>query len=103
MGNTEYSATGLWTVDSTGTPIAAGKRILIDKIIYFPSAVNDDLVIHDSAGVRAIRLKAGASDISPVHVDFGVEGRPLNGLIIATIDGTSTADIYLRLRKTGIL
>lgn len=102
MSNTEYSATGIWTIDETGTPISAGNRILIDKVIYFPSAVNDDLVIQNAAGTRAIRLKAGASDISPIHVDFGLEGRALNGLKIATIDG-GEADIYLRIRTTGVL
>jgi hypothetical protein len=42
----------------------------------------------------AITMKAGASDISPVHLDFGPYGRRFENLILQTIDG-GTAYFYL--------
>jgi len=38
------------------------------------------------ATVNSIVLKAGASDASPIHVDFGVKGRRFPNLTLETID-----------------
>ncbi|MCK4829687.1 hypothetical protein KA005_78915 [bacterium] len=93
-GNAYKSTTNLWVVDSTGTLNEGGVTIV--KIIYIPSAVNDDLILDDNADNTAIVLKAGASDVSPIHVDFGEKGRALPSLKVNTIDG-GTAYIYFRI------
>jgi len=94
MSNTYKSTTKLWVVDETGTLNAGGVTIV--KIIYIPSVAADDLVLDDDADNTAIVLKAGASDASPIHVDFGEKGRKLPSLKVKTIDG-GTAYIYFRI------
>jgi len=42
----------------------------------------------------ALVLKAGASDASPIHVDFGPQGKAFENFILETIDG-GTVHVYL--------
>lgn len=48
------------------------------------------------ATVSSIVLKAGASDASPIHVDFGDKGRRFPNLTLETIDH-GTVYVYLRI------
>ena len=96
MSNTYVSATYLWTVDSTGNLETEG--CTVTRVIYFPSAVNDDFQLTDTSDNLAIPLKASASDTSPVHIDLTGEhggGRRLPSLKVGTIDG-GTAYVFLR-------
>lgn len=94
MGNSFKSTTKLWVIDSTGTLNAYG--VTITEVVYVPGAVNHDLVLTDNADNEAIVLKAGPSDVSPVHISFGEKGRKLPSLKVGTIDG-GTAYIYFRI------
>jgi len=93
-------ATGekVWTLDTVAVIKAVNVPVLVRKVVFFPALKDDDVVIQEygnTAVLRmAIRLKAGASDASPVSLDFGSEGRILNGFKLSTIDGGSV-DIYL--------
>ena len=93
MGNSFKSTTKLWVVDQTGT-LETG-TCFITKIIYIPSAAGNSFELDDNADNAAIYLKAGASDASPIHVDFGVYGRRLPSLKVKTISA-GTAYVYLR-------
>lgn len=94
MSNAYKSTTNLWVIDETGTLNTGGVTVI--RVIYFPSAVDDDLIITDNADNEAIVLKAGASDTSPVHLPMEDGGRKLPSLKIGTIDG-GTAYIYFRI------
>lgn len=92
--NTYLSATKLWICDSTGS--LTTDTVYVTHVVYFPAAVDNDLIITDGSDNNLIVLKAGASDTSPVHISFAAEdGRKAVGLKIGTIDG-GTAYIYLR-------
>jgi len=86
MANTYVQSTRLWKLDTVGEVVPAGV-VIIESVIYFPSSVNDDLVLQDAPGNDAIILKAGASDISPIRWPSEPGGLRLNGLKVATIDG----------------
>ena len=43
---------------------------------------------------NAVVLKAGASDASPITVDYGLQGKAFENLILETIDG-GTLYLYL--------
>jgi len=48
------------------------------------------------ATTTAVVLKAGPSDVSPIHLDFGPSGRVFPNLALETIDG-GTAYVYMRI------
>ena len=97
MANTFNGDTLTWEVTETAsltTEAAQFKNPKIRKIVYIPSAADDDLVFQTGGSVNAIVLKAGASDASPIHVDFGEKGKRVAGIKCSTIDG-GTAYVYL--------
>lgn len=87
-----------WNLDTGAVIVACGTPVIVRKIVFYPAAVSDDVLIQDystSAVLQtAIRIKAGPTDASLVSLDFGPEGRLLNGFKLATIDGGSV-DIYI--------
>lgn len=99
MANTFNDETLTWEVTETGTLVSITaasqfKRPTIRKIIYVPTTKGHDLVFQDSNSVNAIVLKAGATDASPIHVDFGERGKRVTGIQCTTID-SGTAYVYL--------
>jgi hypothetical protein len=90
----------LWSfTTATGGDIkGAGTEVIVRKVVYFPNAIDDDVVIqeYDSSGVArsAIVLKANHAAAEPLSLDFGVSGRRLNGFNLSTIDG-GTLYVYL--------
>lgn len=99
MANTFNGATLTWEVTETGalTAITAAsqfKNPKIRKIVYIPDNSDDDLVFQTGGSVNAIVLKAGATDESPIHIDFGEKGKRVAGIKCSTIDG-GTAYVYL--------
>lgn len=96
MGNTFYTTTNLWVVDSTGdlntTPV------VVMAVIYVPGDVDHDLIISDTSDNPAIVLKAGATDASPICFNFHPYGREYLNLKCHTIDG-GTAYIYLKDKR----
>jgi len=94
MSNTYNSRTNIWTVDTAGQ-ILNIRPVAVEKVIYFPTAVDQVLILTDKYNGRAIKLKAGALDASPVHLSFAsTSGRKLPNLKVGQIDG-GEADIYL--------
>jgi len=98
MGNSFISETQIWTVDSTGTLNTGGVTVM--KVILWPSAVSDDLVLTDNADNEAISLKASPSDTSAVQIDFGPDGRRLPSLKVGTIDNGPTTKATIYFKKT---
>ena len=93
MANSYKTTTNLWVVDEIGLLNVRG--VTVERVVYFPSTAGDDLILTDKNDNEAIVLKAGASDISGVHLSFGdVAGRKMPSLKVGTIDG-GTAYIYL--------
>lgn len=88
----------LWICDTAAILAAVGVSVTVRKVIYFPAAVDNDILFQEysSAAVlrTAFKLKAGPSVVLPLEIDFGPNGREFNGLKLATIDGGSV-DIYL--------
>jgi hypothetical protein len=82
-----------WTLDTVAVINAVGVSTIIRRIVYYPAAVGDDAVIQEyssaAALVDAMSIKAGPSDISPVTIDWGTEGRRFNGFKLSVIDGGS--------------
>jgi hypothetical protein len=95
MANIYHSDTQLWVCDEVGLLVATGIQVVIIEIIYFPSAINDDLIIQNGAGVDAVILKAGASDTSPIRWSGPMK---INGLKIGTIDGGKVTIRYYDMR-----
>ena len=95
--STYNTSTNMWEVDGTDTFEGFARTVIINRIIYIPSAAGDELVFQDTADSQnAIVLKAGASDASPIHLDLSTEGgRRVNGLKCTTIDG-GTAYVYFK-------
>ena len=93
MSNDVTSNERLWVLDTASATalVAAGTHVVIRKLYLIPNAVSDDVVIkeHNYAGsqVVAMVLKANAGSADPVDVDFGPDGRELNGMALTTIDG----------------
>lgn len=81
----------LFKLDTVGVIKAAGVPVYVRKIVYFPAAVSDDAVIQEytltGSLVDTIAIKAGPSDASGVTLDFGPEGRRLNGFKLSVIAG----------------
>ena len=103
MANVFNEHTMLWTVTETGKlsaaePTASAASLLnpiIGDLIFVPAVVGDNVTIQDGTAVEdAIILKAGASDISPVHKSFRPQGRRITNPDCTVIDG-GTLYVYL--------
>lgn len=89
-----------WSLTDAGVIAADKVRVCVRKLVYFPAAVDNDVVIQEyseaTPGVlrNAIVLKANHAAAEPLALDFGITGRNLNGFKLETIDG-GTLDVYL--------
>jgi hypothetical protein len=94
MGITHNTATNMYTCTTPAGSLFTTPRVL-ERIIYVPSAADDDLVFKDkSGGTDMIVLKAGASDASPIQINWP-EGKHVPGMYMNAIDG-GTAYVYLK-------
>lgn len=88
----------LWTLTDEAVIVASGTQVIVRKVVFVPAAIDDDVVIQEysSVGVArdAIVLKAGHVDTGPVALDFGPNGRRLNGFNLSLIDA-GTLYVYL--------
>jgi hypothetical protein len=86
-----------WILDTAATIETQGTILVVDKMIWYPNATNDDLIVHDgAANVKwVVRATAGA----PNNESFGAEKfegpEDFDGFIVATIDG-GTLYVYAR-------
>jgi len=91
----------IWIMDTVAVVADAGEEIIVRKLVFTPAVIDDDILIQeygpDAALRTAIKLKANHTDINLVTLDWGQQGRRLNGFKLATIDG-GTLDVYLGLK-----
>jgi hypothetical protein len=88
----------LWILDTVATIIAVGEEVTVRKIVYHPAAIDNAITIQEygSDGVlrTAMRLAANHTDVNLVALDWGPEGRSLNGFRLSAISAGSL-DVYL--------
>ncbi len=90
-----------WQLDTAAVIVAAGTPVIVRKLVFAPAAIDNDIVIQEylsnSATLdEAIILKANHTDINLVSLDFGPEGRQLNGFKLSTI---SAGTLYVYIGK----
>ena len=88
----------LWRLDTAGVIVAVGTQVIVRKVVFVPGAIDDDVIIQeylpDGTLDSAIILKANHTDVNLVSLDFGRDGRKLNGFKLSTIDA-GTLHVYL--------
>ena len=90
----------LWSLTDVAVINAVGIQTIVKKLIFVPAAIDDDFIIQEYAPTQAgalrsaIVLKANHTDVNPISIDFGRNGRKLNGFKLSTIDG-GTLYVYL--------
>lgn len=95
MAITFNETTNMYTCDSGTTGVLSAVSVVLERIIFVPNAADDDLVfIPASGGEDMIVLKAGASDASPINIDWP-EGKHVPKIYLKTIGG-GTCYVYLR-------
>lgn len=124
--NTNATISGAGTITATTTThlpsaiaigyifeiyVSGGTADNYGKKLVETAGDDDDVVIYEDdwdtegpynycwrtfATTTALVLKAGPSDVSPIHVDFGPSGRIFPNLTLDTIDG-GTVYVYLRI------
>ncbi len=81
----------LHILDTAAVTVAIGTTVIVRKIVYFPAAASNAATIQeygaDAVLRTAIYIKAGPSDASAVTLDFGDNGRGLNGFKLSAITG----------------
>ena len=91
----------LWTNTRGGAPSHTIGPKYVQRLVFYPTAKDDDIIFQENTTTEtAFSLKAGASDASPVTLDFSAEnggrGRRFVGLKCSTFDGlTSTAELFI--------
>lgn len=79
-----------WKLDSVAVITAIGVPVIVRKLVFAPGAIDDDVIIQeylpDGTLDEAIIIKANHTDVNLVSLDFGPEGRQLNGFKLSTID-----------------
>ncbi len=89
----------LWILDTAGEIQAAvGVAVIVRKIVFFPAAVSNSATIQEYSPAAVLRtaivIKAGPTDAIPVSLDFGDEGRLLNGFKLSAITA-GTLYVYI--------
>lgn len=87
-----------WSLTDVAVIAALGTEVTVRKVVFYPAAVDDDFTIQeygpDGALRTAIKGKANHTDVNLVSLDFGREGRKLNGFKLAVIDA-GILEVYL--------
>jgi hypothetical protein len=102
MANVFNKTSMLWKVDTAETLVTKAPGMntaYVSKVVMIPNAANDAITFQNSAGEDSIYLKAGATDTSPVHIDFSNEnsgrGRRVYGLTCSALSTSVVAYVYL--------
>lgn len=95
----DISAPHLWKLDAAEVVVAAGTKVFVRKVVFWPAVDTDDLILREYLGDNttlkdAIIMKGNLATLVPVEIDFGREGICFNGLTVGTIDGGS-AYLYI--------
>jgi len=97
MANALKKATMLWIVDTAGSLTTFTEQVWVEKIYYVPNAANDAITFQNTGSDDAIYLKAGATDATPVEINFNGKGRRVNGLKCSALSSSSKAYVYFNL------
>ena len=88
-----------WILDTAATITAAGTKVIVNKMLWFPAAADDDLIVHD--GNANIKWKVRATAGAPNHESFGAERfdgpEEFDGFILNTIEGDAGGTLYVYL------
>ena len=88
----------LWRLDTVAVIVAVGTPVIVRKVVFVPAVIDDDVIVQeylpDGTLDSAIILKANHTDVNLVALDFGSDGRKLNGFKLSVIDG-GTIHVYL--------
>lgn len=99
MSNAFRKSTMVWEVDTVATLVAVApglNSVWIKRIVYVPNTAGNSITFQSGSDENAIVLKAGATDTSPVTIDFDGLGRHINGLhCSARSEATDKAYVYL--------
>ena len=88
-----------WILDTAATIVASGTRVVVNKMLWYPKAADDDLIIKDgAANVKwVVRATAGA----PNKESFGAEQfngpEEFDGFELDTIEGDDGGTLYVYL------
>lgn len=97
MGN-DTKNPRFWILDKKEVLAPIGSPVIIRKIVYYPDSIDDNCTFqeYDNGGVLrdAVHLKASHTNIEPVSIDFGDQGRAFNGLKLSSIDH-GTVEVYI--------
>lgn len=79
-----------WVLDTAGEVLATGNKIKIRKLVYWPNAADNDVLVQDAVGGRIwkarAKVPAGSTNdaIAELTKDFG--GAWFDGFDLETID-----------------
>jgi hypothetical protein len=86
-----------WSLDTAGVIVACGTPVKVRRFVFEPAAASQVAVIqeYDPAGslMNAHRIPAGASDASPVTINW-VPSWQFNGFKLSSITG-GTLYVYI--------
>jgi hypothetical protein len=102
----DISAPHLWKLDAAEVVVAAGTKVFVRKVVFWPAVNTDDLILREYLGDNttlkdAIIMKGNLANLQPVEIDFGREGIALNGLTVGTIDG-GAAHVYISRARSRV-
>ncbi len=90
-----------WILDTAATILAAGTVVVVDQMLWYPAAADDDLIVHD--GAANVKWKVRAMSGAPNDESFGAERfkgpEEFDGFILNTIEGDSGGTLYVYMRK----
>jgi hypothetical protein len=88
----------LWILDTVAVIKAVGNDVIVRKIVFHPAAIDNLVNIQEYSSEGVLRLgiclAANHSDINLVALDFGSEGRRLNGFKLSVLTA-GVLDVYL--------
>jgi hypothetical protein len=88
-----------WVLDTAAEIKAISVQTNVKKLVLIAAAANDAATIQEYsiAGslIQAAYIKAGATDATPVVLDFGHEGRNFNGFKMSAITAGAALHVYL--------
>ena len=94
----DVTSSVVWVLETAAVIKATGNRVVVRKIVYYPAAVDNAVVIKDYDGDGTARwamfIKAGPTEASPCSLDWGHKGRVLNGFKLESITAGSL-HVYL--------
>lgn len=100
MTNAFRKTTMVWEVNDAAALTVDNANlnsVWIKRIVYVPNSAGNQVTFQNASSENVIVLKAGATDTSPVTIDFDGKGRHVYGLKCSAISsGSDLAYVYLQ-------